>query len=82
MSILISIVLVVLFFLLLYWLLMKSIPSDESKPVEGEEDRPYRYNYSYDTGRYEIQPSQKSKESLYTPFTDFPKRIHTEKEQL
>lgn len=82
MSILISIVLVVLFFLLLYWLLMKSIPSDESKPVEDEEDKPYRYNYSYDTGRYEIEPSQKPKESLYTPFTDFPKRIHTEEEQL
>lgn len=82
MSILISIVLVVLFFLLLYWLLMKSIPSDESKPVEDEEDKPYRYNYSYDTGRYEIEPSKKPKESLYTPFTDFPQRIHTDEEQL
>lgn len=84
MSILISIVLVVLFFLLLYWLLMKSIPSDESKPIEDIEDKPYRYryNYSYDTGRYRIEPSQKPKESLYTPFTDFPQRIHTEEEQL
>lgn len=38
--------------------------------------------YSYDTGRYEIEPSKKPKESLYTPFTDFPKSIHTEEGQL
>lgn len=84
MSILISIVIVVLFFLLVYWLLIKSIPSDESKPVEDIEDKPYRYRYNYnrDTRRYRIEPSQKPKESLYTPFTDFPQRIHTEEEQL
>lgn len=82
MSILISIVTVVLFFLLVYWILLKATPSDKSKPIEDTEDRPFRYNYSYDTGRYEIEPSKKLKESLYTPFTDFPKRIHTEEEQL
>ena len=84
MSILIGIGLIVLFYLLVYRTLIKSIPSDESKPVSDEEDRPYRYryNYSYDTGRYRIQPSQKPKENLYTPFTDFPKDIHTEDEQL
>jgi hypothetical protein len=84
MSILIGIGLIVLFYLLVYRTLIKSIPSDESKPVSDEEDRPYRYryNYSYDTGRYRIQPSQKPKENLYTPFTDFPKNIHTSEEQL
>ena len=84
MSILIRIVIMVLFFLLLYWMLLKAIPSDKSKPVSNEEDRPYRYRYNYscDTGRYRIKPSQKPKESLYTPFEDFPKDIHTEDEQI
>lgn len=84
MSILIGIVLITLFYLLVYRTLIGAIPSDKSKPVSDEEDRPYRYRYNYnrDTGRYSIEPSRKPKESLYTPFTDFPKDIHTEDEQI
>lgn len=54
----------------------------DSEPVRDEEDESYQYNYNRDTGRYSIEPSRKPKESLYTPFTDFPKDIHTSEEQL
>ena len=71
MSILISIVLVVLFFLLAFFALIIATPND----------------YYYERGKYLLEHPQeqnilenprKPKESLYTPFTDFPKRIHTD----
>lgn len=76
MSVLISIVIVVLFFLLaLLVLIISTTPKD----------------YYYERGKYLLEHPEeqnilknprKPKESLYTPFTDFPIRIHTEKEQL
>ena len=76
MSILINIVLVVLFFLLaLLVLIISTTPTD----------------YYYERGKYLLEhpqeqnilePSRKPKESLYTPFEDFPKDIHTEDEQI
>ena len=72
---LILIILIVLFFLLVFWALIKATPTD----------------YYYERGKYLLEHPQeqnilknprKPKESLYTPFTDFPQRIHTEEEQL
>jgi len=48
-------------------------------------------DYYYERGKYLLEHPEeqnilknprKPKESLYTPFTDFPQRIHTEEEQL
>lgn len=75
MSILISFVLVVLFFLLAFLVSIIATPTD----------------YYYERGKYLLEHPQeqnilenprKPKESLYTPFTDFPKDIHTSEEQL
>ena len=75
MSILILIILIVLFFLFVFWGLIKATPTD----------------YYYERGKYLLEHPEeqnilknprKPKESLYTPFTDFPQRIHTEEEQL
>ena len=72
---LILVVLIVLFFLLTFWMLDKAVQND----------------YYYERGKYLLEHPEeqnilenprKPKESLYTPFTDFPKNIHTEEEQL
>ena len=86
MSILISIALVVLFFLLLYWMLLKAIPSDKSKPVSNEEDRPYRFDSSsyigqqYSSGHYDSTQINQQKKKL-NPFSAFPDSIQNEREQ-
>ena len=86
MSILISIVLVVLFFLLLYWLLMKSIPSDESKPLDDALDRLYKFNPSDYVGKqhssvgYSNTQVNQQKKKL-NPFSAFPDSIQNEREQ-
>ena len=86
MSILISIALVVLFFLLLYWMLLKAIPSDKSKPVSNEEDRPYRFDSSsyigqqYSSGNYGSTQINQQKKKL-NPFSAFPDSIQNEREQ-
>lgn len=73
--ILILIVLIVIFFLLVFWALINAIPND----------------YYYERGKYILEHPRnpnilenprKPKESLYTPFEDFPKDIHTEDEQI
>ena len=73
--ILILIALIVLFFLLVFWALINAI----------------QYDYYYERGKYilehprkpnVLEHPRKPKESLYTPFEDFPKDIHTEDEQL
>lgn len=75
MSILISIALVVLFFLLVFLFSIIATPTD----------------YYYERGKYILEHPRKPnilenprkpKESLYTPFEDFPKDIHTEDEQI
>lgn len=86
MSILISIVLVVLFFLLLYWLLMKSIPSDESKPLDDALDRLYKFNQNdyvgqkYSSASYSNTQSNQQKKKL-NPFSAFPDSVQNEREQ-
>jgi len=86
MSILISIVIVVLFFLLLYSMLLKAIPSDKSKPVSNEEDRPYRFDSSsyigqqYFSGNYGSTQINQQKKKL-NPFSAFPDSIQNEREQ-
>ena len=71
MSILILIILIVLFFLFVILISIIATPTD----------------YYYERGKYLLEHPEeqnilknprKPKESLYTPFTDFPKRIHTE----
>lgn len=72
---LILVVLIVLFFLLTFWMLDKAVQND----------------YYYERGKYILEHPRKPnilenprkpKESLYTPFEDFPKDIHTEDEQI
>lgn len=72
---LILVVLIVLFFLLIFWMLDIATPTD----------------YYYERGKYLLEHPEeqnilknprKPKESLYTPFEDFPKDIHTEDEQI
>ena len=79
MSALLSIFLLIIFFVVM---IVKICNLLDSEPVRDEEDESYQYNYNRDTGRYRIEPSRKPKESLYTPFEDFPKDIHTEDEQI
>ena len=73
---LILIILIVLFFLLTFWMLVKATTPND---------------YYYERGKYLLEHPQeqnilenprKPKESLYTPFEDFPKDIHTEDEQI
>ena len=86
MSILIGIGLIVLFYLLVYRTLIKSIPSDESKPVSDEEDRPYRFDSSsyigqqYSSGNYGSTQINQQKKKL-NPFSAFPDSIQNEREQ-
>ena len=86
MSILIGIGLIVLFYLLVYRTLIKSIPSDESKPVSDEEDRPYRFDSSsyigqqYSSGNYGSTQVNQQKKKL-NPFSAFPDSIQNEREQ-
>ena len=86
MSILISIVLVVLFFLLFYWLLMKSIPSDESKPLDEALDRLYKFNQNdyvgqkYSSASYSNTQANQQKKKL-NPFSAFPDSVQNEREQ-
>lgn len=86
MSILINIVIVVLFFLLFYWLLMKSIPSDESKPLDDALDRLYKFNPSDYVGQqhssvgYSNTQVNQQKKKL-NPFSYFPDSVQNEREQ-
>ena len=84
--ILILIILIVLFYLLVYRTLIKTIPSDESKPVSDEEDRPYRFDSSsyigqqYSSGNYGSTQVNQQKKKL-NPFSAFPDSIQNEREQ-
>ena len=86
MFILILIILIVLFYLLVYRTLIKTIPSDESKPVSDEEDRPYRFDSSsyigqqYSSGNYGSTQVNQQKKKL-NPFSAFPDSIQNEREQ-
>ena len=67
-------------------MLLKAIPSDKSKPVSNEEDRPYRFDSSsyigqqYSSGNYGSTQINQQKKKL-NPFSAFPDSIQNEREQ-
>ena len=73
---LILIILIVLFFLLTFWMLVKATTPNDYYYERG------KYLLEHPQEQNILEPSRKPKESLYTPFEDFPKDIHTEDEQI